>query len=235
MKGGGLTEECYCFLRNVQDLLADGKTPCERRFEESFKGPIIPFRAMVEYHPTSLKDQARIHQFGKKVLPGIFVDYELMAGGIWKGGILVADMEDLEMFDASDSYPRRINAKEILIRHKMMNPYSHLQMVQQNYQEETKNSWNALSQAEANRSDRRFQQNFMMNRESQPTETTDDAEARADFWSIQGDFIYRLQIEPRVQLTLRAGGKTFPIALNYIDVSYKVYEYQSGGATRKTY
>ena len=24
--------ECYCYLRNVQNLLADGKTPCERRF-----------------------------------------------------------------------------------------------------------------------------------------------------------------------------------------------------------
>ena len=30
--------ECYCYLRNVQDLLADGKTPCERRFGEPFKG-----------------------------------------------------------------------------------------------------------------------------------------------------------------------------------------------------
>ena len=37
--------ECYCFLRDVQDLLADWKTPYERRFEESFKGPIIPFSA----------------------------------------------------------------------------------------------------------------------------------------------------------------------------------------------
>ena len=30
--------ECFCFLRNVQDILADGKTPYERRFGESFKG-----------------------------------------------------------------------------------------------------------------------------------------------------------------------------------------------------
>ena len=35
--------ECCCCLRDVQDLLADGKTPYERRFGESFKGPIIPF------------------------------------------------------------------------------------------------------------------------------------------------------------------------------------------------
>ena len=33
---------------------------------------------------------------------------------------------------------------------------------------------------------------------SQPTEFTDDAEACADFWSIQGDFIYRRRNEPRV-------------------------------------
>ena len=36
--------------------------------------------------------------------------------------------------------------------------------------------------------------------ESQPAESTDDAEARADFWSIQGDFIYRHHNEPSVQL-----------------------------------
>ena len=32
--------ECFCCLRNVQDLLESGKTPYERRFGESFKGPL---------------------------------------------------------------------------------------------------------------------------------------------------------------------------------------------------
>ena len=36
--------------------------------------------------------------------------------------------------------------------------------------------------------------------ESQPTQSTDDAEARGDFWSIQDDNIYRHHTEPRVQL-----------------------------------
>ena len=36
--------------------------------------------------------------------------------------------------------------------------------------------------------------------ESESTESTDDAEARADLWSIQGDFIYRHHNERRVQL-----------------------------------
>ena len=61
--------ECYTYLRNVTDLLSDGKTPYERRFGKPFKGPIIPFVSLVEYHHNSAKDQSRIHQFGKKVLP----------------------------------------------------------------------------------------------------------------------------------------------------------------------
>ena len=108
--------ECYCFMRNVQDLLADGKTPCERRFGERFKGHIIFFGAMVEYHPISPRDQARIHQIGKKVLPEIFLVYESVAVSIWKGDILKAELEDLDKFDASDNNLRRINAKEVLIR-----------------------------------------------------------------------------------------------------------------------
>ena len=51
--------ECCCYLRNVQDLLADGKTPYERRFGESFKGPIIPFGAAVEYLPNSERDKSK--------------------------------------------------------------------------------------------------------------------------------------------------------------------------------
>ena len=66
--------ECCCYLRNVQDLLADGKTLYERRFGESFKGPIIPSGAQVEYLPNSKGDKARIHQFGIKVLLGFLKD-----------------------------------------------------------------------------------------------------------------------------------------------------------------
>ena len=69
---------------------------------------------MVEYHPSSPKDLARIHQFCKKVLPGIFLGYELITGGIWKGDFLIADLEDLEKLDASDIYLRRIKAKEVV-------------------------------------------------------------------------------------------------------------------------
>ena len=62
---------------NAQDFLTDGKTLYERRFVELFKGPFIPFGAMVEYHLISAEDLSRLHQFGPKVLPGVFLGYAL--------------------------------------------------------------------------------------------------------------------------------------------------------------
>ena len=106
--------ECKSYLRNIQDLLSDGKTPYERRFGEPFKGPIIPFGSLVEYYPISAKDQSRIHQFGKKVLLGLFLGYALFAGGFWKGDIMVANIEELETMDASEIYSKRLNAKEVI-------------------------------------------------------------------------------------------------------------------------
>ena len=72
---------------------------------------------MFEYRPSSPKDQAIIHQFGKNVLPGIFLGYEVIAEN-FERSILIADLEDLEKLDASDIYPRRIKAKEVLISQK---------------------------------------------------------------------------------------------------------------------
>ena len=105
--------ECCTYLRNIQDVLSDRKTPYERRFGKPFKGPIIPFGSLVEYYPCTAKDQSRIHQFGKKVLPGLFLGYALYAGGIWEGHMMVADIEELETMDATEIYSKRLNAKEV--------------------------------------------------------------------------------------------------------------------------
>ena len=72
--------ECCCYLRSVQDLLEDGKTPYERRFGEPLKGLVIPFGSMVEYHSISAKHQSRLHQSGKKVLLVRCLGYALYAG-----------------------------------------------------------------------------------------------------------------------------------------------------------
>ena len=106
--------ECYTYLRNVTDLLSDGKTPYERRFGQPFNGPIIPFGSLVEYHPKTAKDQSRIHKFGKKILPGLFLGYALYAGRIWKGDVLIADLVEFETMDASEIYSKRLSAKEVI-------------------------------------------------------------------------------------------------------------------------
>ena len=62
--------ECCCYLRNVQELWSDGKTPYEKAFWWT-DGSNLPFGLIVECHPISAKDQAKLLQFGKKVLRGI--------------------------------------------------------------------------------------------------------------------------------------------------------------------
>ena len=103
--------ECKTHLRNIQDLLSDGKTSYERRFGAPFKGPIIPFVSLVEYYTITAKEESRIHQFRKTVLPGMFLGYALYAVRIWKGEIQVADIEELETMDASEIYSKRLNVK----------------------------------------------------------------------------------------------------------------------------
>ena len=38
--------------------------------------------------------------------------------GIWKGDVLVADLEELETMDASEIYSKRLNAKEVIFPKK---------------------------------------------------------------------------------------------------------------------
>ena len=114
--------ECYTYLRNIQDLLSDVKTSYERRFGMPFNGPVIPFDSLVEYYPVSAKDQSRIHQFGKKVLPGLFFGYALHAGGIWKGDVLVADLEELETMGRIGN-PLKKKTKEVIFPPKKRRIY----------------------------------------------------------------------------------------------------------------
>ena len=100
------TSQIYCLMgrRLMKDVL-----------DNHLKGPIIPFGSFVEYHPITAKDQFRIHQCQQKnVLPELFLGYALYAGEIWKGDVLIADLEELETMDASEIYSKRLNAKEVI-------------------------------------------------------------------------------------------------------------------------
>ena len=69
---------------------------------------------MVKQNPVSAKDLSRLHQFGPKILPNIFLSYALYARRTWKGDTSVADIEELETMDASEIYSERLNAKEVI-------------------------------------------------------------------------------------------------------------------------
>ena len=71
----------------------------------------ITFGAAVEYHPSSPNDQARIHQFGKKLLPGILIGFELVAWENLERRYFDRRRGRFGKLDATDFYPRRINAE----------------------------------------------------------------------------------------------------------------------------
>ena len=49
---------------------------------------------------------------------GILLGHALFAMRFWEEDILTAEIEELEKLDASETYPRRLNAKEVLITQK---------------------------------------------------------------------------------------------------------------------
>ena len=184
--------ECYTYLGNVTDLLSDGKTPYERRFGQPFKGPII-----------SAKDKSRIHQFGKKVLPGLFLGYALCAGGVWKGDVLIADLEELETMDASEIYSKRLNAKEVIFpkeKGEFIFPVADGRIKHPGGDQELRTS--TLIRDRPIRGESR--EDFLGESEGSlppPHDSFPDAgEAINDFWSMSGNFIYRHHVEPRVKL-----------------------------------
>ena len=113
--GGQLPWNAFPICKTFKISCLMGRRPMKDVLGKHLKDrPVKPFGAMVEYHPISAKDQSRLHQFGPKVLPGIFLGYVLSAGRIWKGDIMVADIEELEEMDASELHGRRLNAREVL-------------------------------------------------------------------------------------------------------------------------
>ena len=197
--------ECFTYLRNVTDLLSDGKTPNERRFGQPFKGPIIPLGSLVEYHPITAKDQSRIHQFGKKVLPGLFLGYALYAGGIWKGDVLIADLEELETMDASEIHSKRLNAKEVIFPKENGNfifPAADGRITLSGGDQELRTSTLIPPRPIQGKG----HIDFLGESERslpQPHDSLPDAgEAINDFWSMSGNFIYRHHVETRSQALL---------------------------------
>ena len=76
--------ECYTYLRNVTDLLIDGKTPDERRFGKPLGGVVIFFDSLVEWHPIIAKNQSK-PSIWKESFTWIVPRIRSLRGGNWEG------------------------------------------------------------------------------------------------------------------------------------------------------
>ena len=102
--------ECYTYLRNIQDLLSDGKTPYERRFGDP------------------LMDQS------SRIIHWLNITLFLR-----KTSQESINLERKSYLDASEIYSKRLNAKEVIFHPKMENSFFQSQMNESIFLEEIRN------------------------------------------------------------------------------------------------
>ena len=68
--------ECYCYLRNVQERLADGST---RQHRKRDLGRTLTDSVWVvgDYVPITAKEKSMVHQIGSKRAKGVFLGFVL--------------------------------------------------------------------------------------------------------------------------------------------------------------
>ena len=157
----------------------------------------------------------------------------MYAGGIWKGDVLIADLEELETMDASEIYSKRLNAKEVIFpkQGEFIFPIADGRIKTHVVDQELRTSTLVRPrpiQGESNI-------DFLEESEGslpQPQDSLPDAsEAINDFWSMSGSFMYRHHAEPRVKL-YTSREETFPIPLKYIDVTRATHTTLEGNAVK---
>ena len=107
-----------CFMRNVCSEDADGKTAWEKRHKKGkFKGKKVTFGAAIHFlAPKPL--QKRLMKWDSRAVPGIFLGYHLLPGGIWKDDYLVAPMSDFQKKKRGMNKQRKLpnyRVKEIVV------------------------------------------------------------------------------------------------------------------------
>ena len=189
-----------------------GRTPYERRFGQPFKGPIIPFASLVEYHPITAKDQSRIHQFGKKVLPGLFLGYALYAErDFGRVTYWLQTLRSWRRWTHRKSTQKESMRKRWYFPHKKENSFFQSQMDESNPLEEIK-TWEHPPRYGS----------VQGSLPPPPDSFSDACEAINDFWSMSGNFIFRHHIEPRVKL-YSPREESFPIPLKYPELLIRIW------------
>ena len=128
-------------------------------------------------------------------------------------GDIVTNIEVLEEMDASELHARRLNVKEVLTPMKGEN----FAILNRRW-----NSQHVQEEIDVLRRNKKFfeenQADFLLHPPHQDDSTRGDDEAKNDFWTITGEFIYRHHVEPRVKLYLPRE-ESFLVPLKYIDVT----------------
>ena len=123
---------------------------------------------------------------------------------MWKGDILVADIEELENLDASEIHVRRLNAKEKIKPKNGQNFMFSKADGTAKFSGRDYGVGNRKSTLMRDQTVRSEEHSGALQRssdKSQPIdETTDDAETRNEFLSIEENYIHRHHVESRVQL-----------------------------------
>ena len=132
-----------------------------------------------------------------------FFGYALYAGRIWKGDMLIADLDELAMMDTSEIYSKRLNAKEVIFFQTRRIYFSNSRWTNQNSLERDQElRTSTLVRLRPIQGDRHI--DFLGESEGslpQPHDSLPDAgEAIHAFWSMSGSITYRHHVEPRVKL-----------------------------------
>ena len=141
---------------------------------------------------------------------------------------MVADIEDLEGMDASELHARTLNAKEVLTPQRSGNIiFPVADGTVKIFGREQRLRTSTLTW---DRPERGEEQEILQGKSDelhsptplQEVSTRDEEEAKSDFWTITGEFIYRHHVEPRVKLYMPKE-ESFPIPLKHIDVTRTTY------------
>ena len=148
-------------------------------------------------------------------------DTQLYTGRIWKGDVLVADLEEFETMDSSEIYSKRLNAKEVLFpKEKRRNNFPIAEGLMKTFGEDQDLKTSTLVRLRPIQGEGHI--DFLGESEASLPPLQDSlpfaGEAMNDFWSMSGSFMYSHHIEPRVKLH-SPRKDPYPIPLKYIDVS----------------
>ena len=207
------TSQIYCLM---------GRRPMKDVLGNHLEDLLFHLVHWLSINLTTAKDQSPNPSMWKESFTWIVPRIRSLrgGGGIWKGDVLIADLEELETMHASEIYSKRLNAKEVIFpkEGEFTFPIADGRIKTLGEDQELRTSTlirpppiqgeghvDFLGESEGS---------FPQLHDSLP----DAGEAMNDFWSMSGSFIYRHHVEPRVKL-YSPGEESFPIPLKYIDVT----------------